>query len=81
MWGSTRLIQARFGAWPICIGVGLATLTNQDLANHGPPFREPKCCFAAFSMGGERVPILFIKIWSEPLESLLPAQDSVQESA
>ena len=81
MWGSTRLIQARFGAWPICIGAGLATLTNQGLANHGPPFREPKCCFDAFSMGGERVPILFIKIWSEPLESLLPAQGSVQESA
>ena len=40
---------------------GLATLTNQGLVNHGPPFREPKCCFDAFSMGGERVPI-FIKI-------------------
>ena len=54
----------------ICIRAGLATLTNQGLANHGPPFREPKCCFDAFSMGGERVPILFIKIWSEPLEPL-----------
>ena len=64
-----------------CIGAGLATLTNQGLANHGPPFLEPKCCFDAFSMGGEQVPILFIKIWSEPLEPLLPAQGSVQESA
>ena len=102
MWGSARLILARFGAWPklgstrlspgsrlvglgwqlnICIGAGLATLTNQGLANHGPPFLEPKCCFDVFSMGGERVPILFIKIWSEPLEPLLPAQGSVQESA
>ena len=25
----------------ICIGAGLATLTNQGLANHGPPFLEP----------------------------------------
>ena len=25
----------------ICIGAWLATLTNQGLANHGPPFREP----------------------------------------
>ena len=33
----------------ICIGAGLARLTNQGLANHGPPFREPKCCFDAFS--------------------------------
>ena len=65
----------------ICIGAWLATLTNQGLANHGPPFREPKYCFDAFSMGGERVPILLIKIWSEPLELLLPAQGSVQESA
>ena len=65
----------------ICIGAGLATLTKQGLANHGPPFLEPKCCFDAFSMGGERVPILFINIWSEPLEPLLPAQGSVQESA
>ena len=65
----------------ICIGAGLATLTNQGLANHGPPFLEPKCCFDAFGMGGERVPILFIKISSEPLEPLLSAQGSVQESA
>ena len=84
MWGSARLIQAWFHSaqpwfgtlvglgWQlnICIGAGLATLTNQGLANHGPPFLEPKCCFDAFSMGGERVPILFIKTWSEPLEPL-----------
>ena len=63
----------------ICIGAGLATLTNQGLANHCPPFLEPKYCFDAFSMGGERVSILFIKIWSESLEPLLPAQGSVQE--
>ena len=68
------------GQLNICIGARLATLTNQGLANHGPPFRESKCCFDAFSMGGERVPILFIKLWSEPLEPLLPAQGSVQES-
>ena len=61
----------------------MATLTNQGLANHGPPFLEPKCCFDAFSMGGdgERVPILLIKILSEPLEPLLPTEGSVQESA
>ena len=49
MWDSTRLIQALFGAWPICIGAGLAALTNQGLANQGPPFGSQNAVLMRFA--------------------------------